>query len=94
MKPLKKIAGINLLVLFAYSAVIRILSSGSGQGVAMSILIMSAFAVGLHVLICLIVSAIEHGNKSLAFEFGYSIISGFLDLSGQCEFAITLKNDV
>ena len=82
MKPLKKIAGINLLVLFAYSAVIRILSSGSGQGVAMSILIMSAFAVGLHVLICLIVSAIEHGNKSRELGRAWLLSSGIVLLVG------------
>lgn len=82
MKPLKKIAGINLLVLLAYSAVIRILSSGSGQSVAMSILIMSAFAIGLHVLICLIVSAIMHGNKARELGRAWLLSSGIVLLVG------------
>ena len=82
MKPLKKIAGINLMILFAYSALIRVLNSGVGQGAAMGILIMSAFAVGIHVLICLIVTAIEYGNKTKEFGRAWLLSSGIVLLVG------------
>jgi hypothetical protein len=82
MKPLKKIAGINLLILFAYSALIRIFNSGSAQGAAMGILIMSAFAVGLHVLICLVVTAIEYGNKTKELGRAWLLSSGIVLLVG------------
>jgi hypothetical protein len=82
MKSLKKIAGINLLILFAYSVLIRIFSSGGGQGASMSILIMSAFAVGLHVLICLIITVIEYGNKAKELGKAWLLSSGIVLLVG------------
>ena len=63
MKPLNKIAGINLLIMLLYSVVIRVISGGKGGG-SMGILILSAFAVGIHVFICLIVAATNIEKKS------------------------------
>jgi hypothetical protein len=83
MKALKKIAGINLAVLFAYSVLIRVLSgSGGKQGAAMGILIMSAFAVGLHVLICLVVSSIEYRFKDQGLGRAWLLSSGIVLLVG------------
>jgi hypothetical protein len=83
MKPLKKIAGINLLVLLAYSILIRVLSSGGGkQGAAMGILIMSAFAVGIHVIICLLVTVVEYGNRSKEVGRAWLLSSGIVLLVG------------
>ena len=83
MKPLKKIAGINLLVLLAYSIIIRVLSSGGGaQGGAAGILIMSAFAVGIHVIICLLVTGIEYANRSKETGRAWLLSSGIVLLVG------------
>jgi hypothetical protein len=82
MKPLKKIAGINLAVLFTYSVLIHAFNRGGGQGAATGILIMSAFAVGLHVLICLIVTLIEYGNKAKELGRAWLLSSGIVLLVG------------
>lgn len=59
MKSFGKVAGINLAVVLAYSAVIRLLSTGgSGNDRSMGIVIYSAFAVGFHVAVCLLVMII------------------------------------
>jgi hypothetical protein len=81
MNPLKKIAGINLAVLFAYSVLIRILSGGGSQA-AMGILIMSAFAVGIHVLVCLIVTAAEYSKKTKDLGRAWLLSSGIVLLVG------------
>jgi hypothetical protein len=82
MKSLKKIAGINLAVLFAYSIVIRLVNGGSGQDGAMGIVIMSAFAVGLQVVICLVVAAMHFGNKDRALGRAWLLGSGIVLLVG------------
>jgi uncharacterized membrane protein len=83
MKSLKKIAGINLLVLFAYSIVIRLASMGAGsQGGSAGILIMSAFAVGLHVFICLLLTGVEYANRSKETGRAWLLSSGIVLLVG------------
>jgi len=82
MKPLKKIAGINLAVLFAYSVLIRVLNGGGEHGGSMGILLMSAVVVGLHVLICLIVSAVTYGDKSKELGRAWLLSSGIVLLVG------------
>jgi hypothetical protein len=57
MKSFGKVAGINLAVVLAYSALIR-LAAGSGSGGGsndrgLGIMVFSAFAVGAHLLVCL-----------------------------------------
>jgi hypothetical protein len=81
MKPLKQIAGINLAVLLAYSVLIRVVNSGGGQG-SMGILIMSAFAVGIHVIICLLVTASEFANKDKVLGRAWLLSSGIILLVG------------
>ena len=82
MKSLKKIAGINLAVLFTYSVLVRMANIGAGREAAMGILIMSAFAVGIHVIICLIVTAIEYGNKAKELGRAWLLSSGIVLLVG------------
>jgi predicted transporter len=57
MKKFGKIVGINLIGLIVYSLVIRIAARyESSQGRSDEILLDSAIAVGIHVIICLLVS--------------------------------------
>jgi hypothetical protein len=59
MKSFGKVAGINLAVVLAYSALVRLAAGASGGGGGssnergLSIMIFSAFAVGAHLLVCL-----------------------------------------
>jgi hypothetical protein len=83
MKSLARIAGINLLVLLGYSILIRLLNGGGGHNDgAMGILLMSAFAVGLHVVICLIVTAVEYGNKAKELGRAWLLSSGVVLVVG------------
>jgi hypothetical protein len=82
MKPLKKIAGINLAVLIAYSVLIRALNGGGSHGGAMGILLMSAVVVGFHVLICLIVTAATYTDKSRELGRAWLLSSGIVLLVG------------
>lgn len=56
MKPLGKIAGFNLLALLAYSILIHVEALADKSEAGMAVLVMSAFAVGLHVVVCFIVA--------------------------------------
>jgi uncharacterized membrane protein YwzB len=84
MKNLGKIAGINLIGVLVYSSVIRIVFwSDSSQDRSMDILISSAVAVGIHVIICFLVSVIgfvtsnnETGRNWLATT-GIMLLVGF-----------------
>jgi len=58
MKNFGKIAGFNLLAILAYSGVIRLITLGDQMAIA----IMSAFAVGIHVVISLAVAGVSAGN--------------------------------
>jgi hypothetical protein len=82
MKPLTKIAGINLAVMFAYSAIIRWQSMGEGNNASLSIMIFSAFAVGLHVLICAVVSGSLYGEKNKALRKAWLLSMGIVLLIG------------
>ena len=82
MNSLKKIVGINLAVLLAYSILIRVSSRGGGQDVGMGILIMSAFAVGFHVIICLIVMAMHFANRDKTLGRAWLLSSGIVLLVG------------
>ena len=88
MKSLKKIAGFNLLAILVYSAIIRLVAGGQSEG-DMGILIMSAFAVGLHVVVCLIVSAIEYGGISKEIGKAWLASAGIVLVVG---FSVCLGN--
>jgi hypothetical protein len=82
MKPLRKIAGINLAALVAYSILIRVLSGGGGQSGSMGILLISAVVVGLHVLICLVATAGAYGDKDKELGRAWLLSSGIVLLVG------------
>lgn len=58
MKNFGKIAGFNILAILVYSAVIRLITGGDHLGIA----IFSAFVVGFHVVISLVVAGVSAGN--------------------------------
>jgi hypothetical protein len=82
MNLLKKIAGINLAVLFAYSILIRALTSGNKQDAAMGILVLSAFAIAVHFLICLVVTGFAFGYNNKALGRAWLWSSGIVLLVG------------
>ena len=83
MKPLGKIAGINLAVLLVYSLLIRVLASGGGnQGRAIGILMFSAIAVGIHVIICLAFASAKSGGNDKALSRAWLATSGIVLLIG------------
>ena len=81
MNPLKKIAGINLLVMFGYSALIRLVN-GRGNEAALGIMILSAVAVGAHVLICLGASAFRYRDKNKPSGRAWLLSAGLVLLVG------------
>ena len=79
MKSLKKIAGINLVLILVYSALIRLVI-GTGNNQALGLMILSAFAIALHVLICVIVSAVHKDKdmgKAWLLSAGIVLVIGF-----------------
>jgi hypothetical protein len=52
MNPLKKVAGYNLLAVLVYSTVIHFAINGD----SLSVLLFSAVAVGIQVVICIVIS--------------------------------------
>lgn len=79
MKAFKKIAGINLLALLAYSLLIRIANWRSMD----DILIESAVVIILHVMLCLICTAVEfsarrnENGRAWAWSSGIVLLVGF-----------------
>ncbi len=87
MKNFGKVIGINLAVVLVYSALIRLLTLGSSQG-SMGVVLLSALAVGLHTLICLVISlgsflsrdketgAAWLGTTAIVLVVGFSVCLG------------------
>ena len=88
MKSLKKIAGINLLILLIYSVVIRFAVGRSGDG-SLGIMIFSAIAVGLHVVFCLLIAVAMYVEKSRGLGKAWLLSSGLVLLIG---FSVCLGN--
>jgi len=82
MKPINKIAGINLAVLLIYSLLIRLANRGNANDGALGIMIMSAFVIGFHVVICLIVAAVTYGGKHGESAKAWLLSSGIVLLVG------------
>ena len=55
MEHVKKIAGINLLILVAYILLFNLVDRGDSEA-GLAFLLLSAFTIGLHVFITLVVS--------------------------------------
>jgi len=88
MNSLKRIAGINLVIILVYSALIR-LASGTGNGASMSIAIMSAYAVGIHVLICLVITTFGFLDKNKDMGKAWLLSAGIVLVIG---FSVCLGN--
>ena len=90
MNLLKKIAGFNLLAILVYSIIIRLLNYGPKHNDAsLGILILSAFAVGLHVLICALISFFEFSSKRREKGRAWILSAGIVLLVG---FSVCLGN--
>jgi len=81
MKSLGRIAGINILVILAYSAII-LLMVGRGSEAGMGIALMSAVAVGAHVLICLVAAAMKFSDKKKELGRAWLLGAGIVLLVG------------
>jgi hypothetical protein len=81
MKSLKTVAGINILVILAYSAIIRLMA-GRGSQAGIGIVVMSAYAVGMHVLVCLVGAAAYYSNKRRDLGKAWLLSAGIVLLVG------------
>lgn len=88
MNSLKTIAGINLVIILVYSALIR-LASGTGNGAGMSIVILSAYAVGIHVMTCFLIAAAGYLDKKKEMGRAWLLSAGIVLVIG---FSVCLGN--
>jgi hypothetical protein len=88
MNSLKTVAGINLVIILVYSALIR-LSTGTGNNPGLGIAIMSAYAIVLHVLVCLVVAGAAYLNKSKDMSKSWLLSAGIVLVIG---FSVCLGN--
>ena len=90
MNSFKKIAGINLAVLLIYSLLIRLANHGSGRNEDyLGIMIVSAVAVGLHVLVCFIVMLWNYSSNDREAGRAWLASTGLVLLVG---FSVCLGN--
>ena len=90
MRSLKKIAGINLVLILVYSALIRLVY-GAGNNTSLSRMIMSAYAIALHILICLVLAGVYFNKnkdmgKSWLLSAGIVLVIGFSVCLGNASF--------
>jgi hypothetical protein len=88
MKKFGKVVGMNLAGVLVYSAIFRLVDWGEGGGGLTGILLLSAIAVGLHTLVCLIISLgafasrdnetgrIWLGTTAIVLVVGFSVCLG------------------
>jgi hypothetical protein len=85
MKSLGRIALINILVILAYSSIIRLIAWGGSRGgneAGLGIAIVSALVVGMHVLICLIGAGAYYSNKKKDLGKAWLLSAGVVLLVG------------
>lgn len=80
MRNIKKIVGLNLLLLLVYTLLIHFANSGSEK--ALGILIASAYIIGLHVFISLVIALVSFGSdkdrgKVWLLNTGIVLLVGF-----------------
>jgi hypothetical protein len=85
MKDIRKIAGINLVIMFAYMVVINLTSTGQERELA--VLLLSAFAVGIHVAISVLIAVIffiqkNPMAKAFLLSAGLVLVIGFSSCLG------------
>lgn len=92
MKPFKKIAGLNLAILLAYSLVIdlgsRAGNSDRNEG-PLGAMILSAFAVGMHVLIGAVLTSAKFARDNREEGRAWLASTGLVLLVG---FSVCLGN--
>ena len=81
MKSLGRIAGVNILVILVYSAIIR-LFSGRGSQAGIGIAILSAVAVAMHVVLCLIAAGVYYSDKKKDLGKAWLLSAGIVLLVG------------
>ncbi len=92
MKGFGKIVGINLAILLAYSILIRLMVSIGGGGSndrSMGIMLFSAFAVGVHLVVCLIFMIVAFSSADFARGRNWLATSATVLLVG---FSVCLGN--
>ena len=78
MSDIKKIVGINLCIMLAYMVLINITSIGQERELA--VVVFSAFAVGVHVAISVLVAIIffiQKNPKAFLLSAGLVLLIGF-----------------
>lgn len=83
MKHLKKIVGINLVVLLVYSAIIRlVVAPGDNDGKSIGILIISAVVISFHVIVNLLIMIFYYLDKNKALGNAWLLSAGIVLLVG------------
>ena len=80
MNQIKKIAGINLALLLAYTLLINLVSQGHERGLA--VVIFMAFAVGLHVTVCFLAMIYGFVNKNKPLGRAWLLTGGIVLVVG------------
>jgi uncharacterized BrkB/YihY/UPF0761 family membrane protein len=80
MNLIKKIAGVNLLILVAYTLIINLISQGPERG--MSIMILMAFWVGLQVVVCFLGMVYGFVNKNKPLGRAWLLTGGIVLVVG------------
>lgn len=83
MKYLNKIAGYNLLAILVYSILIRVIAGGGNyQHDGLDVVGLSAVAVCVHVLLCLLLSLYTYTRVDDALGKAWLLSSGIVLLVG------------
>ena len=82
MSQLKKILGINILILLGYTLLIHATASKGGKGEGIDVLLELMLAVGLHVGINFIVSMIHFWTKNDSLGKAFLLSTGLVLVIG------------
>lgn len=80
MNSLQKIVGINLILLVGYTLLINLASQGHERGLA--VMILMAFAVGIHAAVCLLAMIYGFVNKNKPLGRAWLLSGGIVLVVG------------
>lgn len=85
MKNTVLIAGVNLVVLFAYSLLIHL--NARPEGMSTGVIIQLAYAIAIHVFLCLVIAFLmpperDDLNKAWLLSAGVVLVVGFSTCMG------------
>lgn len=80
MNIIKKVAGVNLIMLVGYTLLINLVSHGQDKGLAVAMFM--AFAVGLHVLVCFLAMIYNFVNKNKPLGRAWLLTGGIVLVVG------------